>query len=106
VREACFVSKVVRVSQGYLDSLAGRCVRGTPTRLASSSAAICATTSHRLASAAKISAHTSAVWTTFDSSYASDDSVTTPRTIAHLGAPSDTLTGSASVLIVPDDAAS
>ena len=39
---------------------------------------------------------------TFDSLYASGDSVTTPRTIGHLDARSDTLAESPSVLIVPD----
>jgi hypothetical protein len=75
---------------------------GMPSRLPSSSLAICVTTSHRFASAAKTNARAKAVSTTFDSSYASDDSVTTPRTIAHLRARSDTSAGSASVLIVPD----
>jgi len=73
-----------------------------PTRLPCSSPAICRTTSHRLASAAKTSAFASAVSTTLDSSYVSDDSVTTPRTIAHLDARSDTSAGSPSVRIVPD----
>jgi hypothetical protein len=50
---------------------------------------------HRFASAANTSARASAVSTTFDNSYASDDSVTSPRTIAHLDARSDTLAGSA-----------
>jgi hypothetical protein len=40
-------------------------------------------TSHRFAFAAKTNARASAVSTTFDSSYASDDSVTASRTIAH-----------------------
>src|SRR3954463_12560678 len=58
--------------------------------------------SQRSLSAASGSARANAVSTTFDSSYALDDSVTTPRTIAHLDARSDTLAGSPSVLIVPD----
>ncbi len=93
---------IVRVSRAQVFS---RREDGSPTGGAARlciSTAIAITTSHRFASAAKTSARASVVSTTSDSSYASDDSVTTPRTIAHLGARSDTSAGSASVLIVPD----
>jgi hypothetical protein len=93
--------QVVGESAIYLARFA-RCCACMPNRLPPSSSAICITTSHRLASAAKTSAFASAVSTTFDSQYASDDSVTTPPTNVHLDARSDTLAGSPTVLIVPD----
>jgi hypothetical protein len=58
---------------------------GSVPELRASSVAIRTATCHRFASAANTSAFASAVSTTFDSSNASDDSVTAPRRIAHLG---------------------
>jgi len=70
-------------------------------RRESNSSAMCTTTSHRFASAAKTNALANAVSTTFDSSYASDDSVTSPRSIAHLDARSGTLAETARMPIEP-----